>query len=129
MDQINNSNLETNNKSNITNNNTSNVNNLNNSLRCQTFIIDSKPKNGNIKYSYNKNQTFKVSSYLFDQKHFIKKKPKKKVKFVDEAYNKSLIEEIYIKSFKGYNMRNNYTSSYKMAYCKPCKKSVCCLII
>ena len=129
LDQINNSNLETNNKSNITNNNTSNVNNINNSLRCQTFIIDSKPKNGNIKYSYNKNQTFKVSSYLFDQKHFIKKKPKKKVKFVDEAYNKSLIEEIYIKSFKGYNMRNNYTSSYKMAYCKPCKKSVCCLII
>ena len=129
LDHIKNDNIETNNKSNITNNNTVNANN---SLRCQTLNIDSKTKNGNgnLKYSYNKNPTFKVSSYLFDQKHsFIKKKPKKKVKFVDEVYNKSLIEEICIKSFKGYNMRNNYSSSNNMAYCKSCKKTVCCLII
>ena len=123
LDQI--KNYETNNK-NITNNNNNNVDA--NSLRCQTFNFDTKPKN--IKYSLNKNATFKVPSYLFDQKHgFKQKKQKKKVKFVDEVYNKSLVEEINIKSFKGYNMRNNYTSSDKIIHCKFCKKTACCLII
>ena len=102
-----------------------------NALRCQTFndyIV--KPRAGNV-LSLNKNLTFKVSSYLFEQKPIVfnKKKPKKKVKFVDEVYNKSLIEEICIKSFKGYNSRNNYTSSDSITQCISCKKTVCCLII
>ena len=111
------------------NKNTINNNIEANSLRCQTFNYDSKQKNGNIKYIFNKNATFKVPSYLFDKKHgFLQKKPKKKVKFVDEIYNKSLVEEINIKSFKGYNMRNNYTSSDKKSNCRVCKKTACCLV-
>ena len=129
LDHIQNyNNNELNNKNIITNyNNTTDAN----SLRCQTFNVNSKGKNGNVKLSYNKNPTFKITSYLFDQKHVFntKKKPKKKVKFVDEVYNKSLIEEILIKSFKGYNMRNNYSSSDSINHCRSCKQTVCCLII
>ena len=101
------------------------------SLRCQTFNFDPKPTKGKMYVSFNKNATFKVSSYLFDKKQNIlkNKKPKKKVKFVDEVYNKSLIEEICIKSFKEYNMRNNYASSDNYIHCKVCKKSACCSII
>ena len=55
--------------------------------------------------------------------------PKKKVTFVDEVYNKSLVEEIQIKSFKGYNMRNNYMMSERYTNCKVCRKTACCLII
>ena len=47
---------------------------------------------------------------------------------MDEIYNKSLVEEINIKSFKGYNMRNNYTSSDKISNCRVCKKTACCLV-
>ena len=119
----------------------SNINNITNSkintttdlqsLRCQTFNIDPKPTNGKLYVSYNKNATFKVSSYLFDKKQNIykNKKPKKKVKFVDEVYNKSLIEEICIQSFKGYNMRNNYASSSNYSNCRICRKTACCSII
>ena len=114
--------------------NNKNISNINNnlevnSLRCQTFNFDSKPKNEKIKYALNKNATFKVPSYLFEQKHsFKQKKPKKKVKFVDDVYNKSLVEEINIKSFKGYNMRNNYIASDKITDCRVCKKTVCCMV-
>ena len=109
----------------INNNNSTDAN----SLRCQTFNCIPKKKVVNIQYLLNKNPTFKIPTYLFDKKPnvFNPKKPKKKVKFVDEIYNKSLIEEVYIKSFKGYNLRNNYTSD-SLTNCKVCKKTVCCLI-
>ena len=58
----------------------------------------------------------------------INKKIKKKVKFVDEVYNKSLIEEIQIKSFKVYNVKNNYTYGEDNNY-KNDKKISCCLLI
>ena len=56
------------------------------------------------------------------------KKTKKKVKFVDEVYNKSLIEEIQIKSYKGYNVKNNYIYGEDNNY-KNDKKLSCCLLI
>ena len=106
-----------------------NINDI--SIRCQTFNFNAKPKGKKVYIGYNKNPTLKLSSYLFDQKPIIfnKKKPKKKVKFVDEVYNKSLVEEIQIKSFKGYNMRNNYMMSERYTNCKVCRKTACCLII
>jgi hypothetical protein len=106
-----------------------NINDI--SIRCQTFNFNAQSKGKKLSVLYNKNPTLKVSSYLFDQKPLIfnKKKPKKKVKFVDEVYNKSLVEEIQIKSFKGYNMRNNYMMSEKYTNCKVCRKTACCLII
>jgi hypothetical protein len=58
-----------------------------------------------------------------------KKKPKKKVKFVDEVYNKSLIEEIQIKSFKGYNVKNNYVYGDSSNNYKSDKKTICCSLI
>jgi hypothetical protein len=121
-------------KQNKNNNNeisTSNKNINDVSVRCQTFNFNQKPKGKKVSIFYNKNPTLKVSTCIFDQKPVIfnKKKPKKKVKFVDEVYNKSLIEEILIKSYKGYNMKNNYMMSNKNIYSKGCQKSVCCLII
>ena len=111
------------------------INNINttdaNSLRCQTFNLNQKEKIVNMKYLLNKNATFKIPNYLFEPKPIVfnQKKSKKKVKFVDEIYNKSLIEEIYIKSFKGYNLRNNYSFSDSYSKCKVFKKTVCCSII
>ena len=128
MEHVQNYNVELNTNKNIKNKKTTIDTN---SLRCQTFSINPKPKPGNIQYLLNKNPTFKISNYLFDQKPIIfnPKKPKKKVKFVDEIYNKSLIEEVCIKSFKGYNLRNNYTSSSdSLTNCKVCKNTVCCSI-
>ena len=117
------------NTTNDINTSSKNINDI--SIRCQTFNFIPKSKGKKIYVSYNKNPTLKVSSYLFDQKPIIfnKKKPKKKVKFVDEVYNKSLVEEIPIKSFKGYNMRNNYMMSERYTNCKVCRKTACCLII
>jgi hypothetical protein len=103
---------------------------LDQSLRSQTFAYNSNGKN-HINYGYNKNPTFKVHNYLFDRKQiaFNTKKPKKKVKFVDEVYNKSLTEEILIKSYKKYNNRNNYLSSTdSFINCRVCKKTACCNI-
>ena len=119
------------NKNNNNEINTSNKNINDVSVRCQTFNFNQKPKGKKVSIFYNKNPTLKVSTCIFDQKPVIfnKKKPKKKVKFVDEVYNKSLIEEILIKSYKGYNMKNNYMMSNKNIYSKGCQKSVCCLII
>jgi len=126
IDTLKNNNIESSNK------NLTNINNSHdaNSLRCQTFNVIPKQKNRNIKYLFNKNPTFKISNYLFDQKPIVynSKKPKKKVKFVDEIYNKPLTEEICIKSFKGYNLKNNYTSSDSLTNCKVCRKTVCCSI-
>ena len=101
------------------------------SLRCQTFVYTSNDKNHINYYGYNKRSTLKIHNYLFDQKPIVfkKKKPKKKVKFVDEVYNKSLTEEILIKSYKIYNSRNNYLStSDSFVNCRVCKKTACCII-
>ena len=127
LDHVKNSEVQPSSKYIINNNNSIDAN----SLRCQTFNFNPKKKVVNMKYLLNKNPTFKIPNYLFDKKPIVfnPKKPKKKVKFVDEIYNKSLIEEIYIKSFKGYNLRNNYTSSDSYTNCKVFKKTVCCLII
>ena len=57
------------------------------------------------------------------------KKIKKRVKFVDEVYNKSLIEEVLIQSYKGYNVKNNYTYREDNNNSKNNKKTSCCLII
>ena len=126
MDQINNFN----NEHNIVNNNINN-NSHDQSLRCQTFNYNPNEKK-RVNFSYNKNPTFKLPNYLFDRKQIVfnKKKPKKKVKFVDEVYNKSLTEEILIKSYKRYNNRNNYLSSTdSLGNCRVCRKTACCLII
>ncbi len=101
------------------------------SLRCQTFVYTPNDKNHVNYYGYNKRSTLKIHNYLFDQKPIVfkKKKPKKKVKFVDEVYNKSLTEEILIKSYKIYNSRNNYLStSDSFVNCRVCKKTACCII-
>jgi len=130
ISHVENYNIEQNNNNNEINTSSKNINDI--SVRCQTFNFNKKQKGKKVSVLYNKNPTLKVSTCLFDQKPsiFTKKKPKKKVKFVDEVYNKSLIEEIYIKSFKGYNIRNNYTMSGKNnTYCKGCKKTACCSII
>jgi hypothetical protein len=73
----------------------------------------------------------KVTNVIFDNKPTIytKKKAKKKVKFVDEIYNKSLVEEIQIKSFKGYNIKNNFTYGENVNNYKSVKKTSCCSII
>ena len=129
LSQVENYNIEQNNNNEI-NTNGKTINDI--SIRCQTFNFNKKQKGKKVSVLYTKNPTLKVSTCLFDQKPsiFNKKKPKKKVKFVDEVYNKPLTEEIYIKSFKGYNVRNNYTMSSKNnSYCNGCKKTACCLII
>ena len=129
LSHVENYNIEQNNNNEI-NTNGKTINDI--SIRCQTFNFNKKQKGKKVSVLYTKNPTLKVSTCLFDQKPsiFNKKKPKKKVKFVDEVYNKPLTEEIYIKSFKGYNVRNNYTMSSKNnSYCNGCKKTACCLII
>ena len=66
---------------------------------------------------------------IFDSKATIlNKKNKKRVKYVDEVYNKSLVEEIPIKSFKVYNVKNNYTYG-EDSNNRADKKSSCCIII
>ena len=80
---------------------TLNVKIKNNETNVNSFILE------------NINSTFMVPNVFMDKNTnvFIKKKTKKKVKFVDEVYNKNLVEEILIKSFKGYNMKNNYSTN------------------
>ena len=75
------------------------------------------------------NHPGKFNKAILEQKQTIIKKNKKKVKFVDEVYNKSLIEEVLIKSFKNYNVKNNFTYGEDNNKNKSNKKSVCCLII
>lgn len=73
----------------------------------------------------------KLTNIIFDSKQSVvsKKKIKKKVKFVDEVYNKSLVEEIPIKSFKVFNVKNNYTYGDNVNNYKSDKKTSCCSII
>jgi hypothetical protein len=68
-------------------------------------------------------------SIIFDSKATIlNKKNKKRVKYVDEVYNKSLVEEIPIKSFKVYNVKNNFVYG-EDSNNRADKKSTCCIII
>lgn len=73
----------------------------------------------------------KLTNIIFENKSIVfhKKKAKKKVKFVDEMYNKSLVEEILIKSFKGYNVKNNYIYGDNSNNYKSDKKTICCSLI
>ena len=103
--------------------NDSNVEKLKN-VKSKT-MLDNKPN------YFSLNNHPKVTNFIFDNKPkiFTKKKVKKKVKFVDEVYNKSLIEEIPIKSFKGYNVKNNFTYGENVNNYKSDKKTSCCSII
>ena len=47
---------------------------------------------------------------------------------MDEAYNKNLVEEIIIKSFKGYNKGNNFSSNKDSNNCSVFKNTSCCYI-
>ena len=88
-------------------------------------MLDNKPN------YFSLNNHPKVTNIIFERKPSIytKKKAKKKVKFVDEVYNKSLIEEIPIKSFKGYNVKNNYNYGDNVNNNKSDKKTSCCTIV
>ena len=88
-------------------------------------MLDNKPN------YFSLNNHPKVTNIIFERKPSIytKKKAKKKVKFVDEVYNKSLIEEIPIKSFKGYNVKNNYIYGDNVNNYKSDKKTSCCAIV
>ena len=104
-----------------------------NSLKSKTLNLNSKSYENNIKLLNleNINSTFMVPNYFLDksQNVFSKKKTKKKVKFVDEVYNKNLVEEILIKSFKGYNMKNNFSTNKGItSNCNVFKNSACCKI-
>ena len=104
-------------------------NNNNNHAISKTIKSKTFLDNKNNYFSLN-NHPSKVNKIILDkQKTIINKKNKKRVKFVDEVYNKSLIEEIQIKSFKGYNVKNNYTYGEDNNKYKSDKKSSCCLII
>ena len=104
-------------------------NNNNNHVISKTIKSKTFLDNKNNYFSLN-NHPSKVNKIILDkQKTIINKKNKKRVKFVDEVYNKSLIEEIQIKSFKGYNVKNNYTYGEDNNKYKSDKKSSCCLII
>ena len=97
---------------------------LKNSKKNRTFFDGSRPRNLALN-----NHPSKINNFLLEQKNtMFNKKNKKKVKFVDEVYNKSLIEEVLIKSYKGYNVKNNYTYGEDNNY-KNDKKTSCCLII
>lgn len=90
----------------------------------KTIIFEnSNIKNNTINY-------FQSKKTLYDKKQTIlAKKNKKKVKYVDEVYNKSLVEEILIKSYKGYNVKNNYIYGENVNNYKSDKKTSCCEII
>ena len=104
-------------------------NNNNNHVISKTIKSKTFLDNKNNYFSLN-NHPSKVNKIILNkQKTIINKKNKKRVKFVDEVYNKSLIEEIQIKSFKGYNVKNNYTYGEDNNKYKSDKKSSCCLII
>ena len=105
-----------------------------NSLKSKTLNMNSKKNeiNYNPFRLQNINSTFMVPNCFLEknQNVFIKKKTNKKVKFVDEVYNKNLVEEILIKSFKGYNMKNNFsTNKETTSSCSVFKNTACCIII
>ena len=103
-------------------------------------IIIQVPQDDNFKtiINYDKTNNFTLNNYqsrksrisiIFDPKQTVIKKNKKRVKYVDEVYNKSLVEEIPIKSFKLYNVKNNFTYGEDSNNYKSDKKTSCCLII
>ena len=77
------------------------------------------------------NTTIIMKNCIIDKNQNIikKKKTKKKVKFIDEAYNKNLVEEIQIKSFKMYNKGNNFSNDKTTSGCSVFRNTVCCTII
>ena len=97
---------------------------LKNSLKCSTF--DNNPDSPEILVN-NKITTFKESVIITRKKHHQLKK--KKVKFVDDIYNKPIAEIIPIKCFKSHNIRNNFESFSGEVCCKGCKQTSCCVII
>ena len=104
-------------------------NNNNNHAISKTIKSKTFLDNKNNYFSLN-NHPSKVNKIILDkQKTIINKKNKKRVKFVDEVYNKSLIEEIQIKSYKGYNVKNNYIYGEEDNNYKNDKKLSCCLLI
>lgn len=123
---------ETNDKDKNQNNSINKSNIENNSLKSKTLKSSKSHKEiNNFPYfrKENADSSFKMPNYFFNQNPELnKKKTKKRVKFVDEVYNKSLIEEIFIKSFKGYNMKNNFANSRNSTDCNVFKNSKCCII-
>ena len=118
------------------NNNNSITKNENNSsqvaaLKSRTLNINTKQEENNFNvFSLKNNSTFIMQNCFMEkkQKIFNKKKPKKKVKFVDEVYNKNLVEEILIKSFKIYNKGNNFSTDKTTSGCNVFRNSICCTI-
>ena len=94
----------------------------NNCIKSSTF--DQNPDSPPILQS---RKIFKESVIITRKKHPQLKK--KKVKFVDEIYNKPLADIIPIKCFKSHNIRNNFASFSEDICCKGCKQTSCCVII
>ena len=121
---------------NINNNNNNSKHENNNSqipsLKSKTLNVHSKlnENNFNIFSLQNMNSTFIMQNCFMDknQNIFSKKKTKKKVKFVDEVYNKNLVEEILIKSYKLYNKDNNFSTDKPTTGCSVFRNSICCTI-
>ena len=102
-----------------------NINNNDNNHEIPTHKSKTFLDTKNNIFSLN-NHPSKINKIMFDKN--LNKKNKKRVKFVDEVYNKSLIEEIQIKSFKVYNVKNNYTYGEDANKYKSDKKYSCCKI-
>ena len=101
------------------------TNDISNAIKSKTFF-----DSGKANYFSLINHPSKLNKIELERKQTIlNKKSKKKVKFVDEVYNKSLIEEIQIKSYKGYNVKNNYIYGEEDNNYKNDKKFSCCLLI
>ena len=114
-------------------NNDINITKQNNAIKSHTLNVNNLNKNENNTNVFrlqNINSTFVMQNCFLEknQSMFNRKKTKKKVKFVDEAYNKNLVEEIIIKSFKGYNKGNNFSSNKDSNNCRVFKTTSCCLI-
>ena len=114
-------------------NNNINISKQNNAIKSHTLNINNLNKKDNITNVFkfqNINSTFVMQNCFLEknQSIFNRKKTKKKVKFVDEAYNKNLVEEIIIKSFKGYNKGNNFSSDNDSNNCNVFKTTSCCFI-
>ena len=100
-------------------------NDISKTIKSKTFF-----DSGKANYFSLINHPSKMNKKELERKQtIINKKIKKKVKFVDEVYNKSLIEEIQIKSYKGYNVKNNCIYGEDNNNYKNDKKVSCCLLI
>ena len=110
-----------------------NISDKGSSLKSKTLNIKIKENNNNFNmFSLeNINSTFMAQNCFMDsnQNVFKRKRTKKKVKFVDEVYNKNLVEEILIKSFKNYNMKNNFSNNKGTSTnCNVLRNTSCCYI-